>query len=125
MVMEEIDTETFDSYRNGLIAKKLEKAPSLVCETNRYWNQIVDKRYLFDMAKKEAEALENIQKSDVVEWYHTYLVPTSPKCRRLAIHLWGCNANFQEEDEKQPVHGKVIDDISAFQLLREFYPSLC
>ncbi|XP_031485488.1 nardilysin-like isoform X2 [Nymphaea colorata] len=124
-ILEEIDTETFDSYRNGLIAKKLEKAPSLVCETNRYWNQIVDKRYLFDMAKKEAEALENIQKSDVVEWYRTYLVPTSRKCRRLAIHLWGCNANFQETDEKQPVHGKVIDDISAFQLLREFYPSLC
>ncbi|CAN6468935.1 unnamed protein product [Victoria cruziana] len=123
-VLEQIDVETFDSYRNGLIAKKMEKEPSLVCETNRYWNQIVDKRYLFDMAKKEAEALENIQKSDVLDWYRTYLLPTSPKCRRLSIHLWGCNTSNQE-DEKQSVHGKVIDDISSFKLLREFYPSLC
>lgn len=40
-----LDDESFENYRSGLIAKKLEKDPSLTYETNHLWGQIVDKRY--------------------------------------------------------------------------------
>ncbi|XVF46119.1 hypothetical protein PTKIN_Ptkin03bG0001100 [Pterospermum kingtungense] len=41
-----LDDESFESYRSGLTAKLLEKDPSLSYETNRFWNQIIDNRYM-------------------------------------------------------------------------------
>lgn len=40
-----LDDETFMNYKSGLMAKLLEKDPSLAYETNRFWGQIVDQRY--------------------------------------------------------------------------------
>lgn len=77
------------------------------------------------MPKLEAEVLKAISKSDVINWYKTYLVSSSPKCRQLAIHLWGCNSNLREEVKTQSQLGKVIDDIGSFKLSSEYYPSLC
>lgn len=40
-----LDNESFENYKSGLVGKLLEKDPSLSYETNRFWGQIVDKRY--------------------------------------------------------------------------------
>ncbi|XP_058075334.1 nardilysin-like isoform X3 [Magnolia sinica] len=124
-LLDGIDDESFENYRSGLIAKKLEKDPSLTYETSHHWNQIVDKRYLFDMSKLEAEELKHIQKSDLVDWYNTYLRLPSPKCRQLAIHVWGCNTNMKEEAEMQAKFGEVIEDLVFLKKSAEFYTSLC
>lgn len=124
-LLEKLDDESFENHKNGLIANKLEKDPSLSYETGRYWTQIVDKRYQFDMPKLEAEELKAIKKSDVIKWYNTYLLPSSPNCRQLAIHIWGCNSNLDKEGNTQCKFGQVIDDISFFKLSSQFYPSLC
>lgn len=44
-LQEGLDDESFENYRSGLMAKLLEKDPSLTYESNRFWNQITDKRY--------------------------------------------------------------------------------
>lgn len=44
-LQEELDEASFSSYKSGLMAKLLEKDPSLQHETNRLWNQIINKRY--------------------------------------------------------------------------------
>lgn len=44
-LQEGLNDETFENYKNGLLAKLLEKDPSLTYESNRFWNQIIDKRY--------------------------------------------------------------------------------
>nr|DAD25800.1 TPA_asm: hypothetical protein HUJ06_027268 [Nelumbo nucifera] len=123
-LLDKIDDEAFENYRSGLIAKKLEKDPSLAYETNHLWGQIVDKRYLFDMSAKEAEELRSIKKSDVIDWYNRYLRLSSPKCRRLVIRLWGCNTNMQE-NATQGKSVKVIEELAAFKTSAAFYPSLC
>lgn len=119
-----LDHESFENYRNGLMGKLLEKDPSLSYETNRYWGQIVDKRYMFDLSEKEAEELKDIQKDDIIEWYRTYLRQPSPKCRRLAIHVWGCNTGWKDADAQVPSK-QVIKDLAGFKTSSEFYPSLC
>nr|XP_016452342.1 PREDICTED: nardilysin-like isoform X2 [Nicotiana tabacum] len=43
-LLDDLDDKSFESYRSGLIAKLLEKDPSLAYETNRLWGQITDKR---------------------------------------------------------------------------------
>lgn len=81
-------------------------------------------RYIFDFSKKEAEELRNISKHDVVEWYKTYFKPTSPKCRRLLIRLWGCNTDMKDA-EALTKSVQVITDPAAFKMQSKFYSSLC
>ncbi|KAF9670932.1 hypothetical protein SADUNF_Sadunf13G0120600 [Salix dunnii] len=123
-LLEGLDDASFENYKSGLMAKLLEKDPSLQYETNRLWNQITDKRYMFDTSLKEAEKLKSIHKSDVINWFRTYLQQSSPKCRRLTIRLWGCNIDLKEV-ETRPDSEQVIEDITAFKVSSEYYPSFC
>ncbi|XP_018441552.2 nardilysin-like [Raphanus sativus] len=123
-LLEQLDEESFEDYRSGMIARLLEKDPSLLSETNELWSQIVDKRYMFDFSHKEAEELRSIEKRDVIKWYKTYFRESSPKCRRLAVRVWGCNANMKEtQTDTKSV--QVIADAVAFKSTSKFYPSLC
>ncbi|KAL5720801.1 nardilysin [Ranunculus cassubicifolius] len=123
-LLDELDEESFENYRSGLIAKKLEKDPSLSDETSHLWGQIVDKRYLFDMSEKEVEELKSITKNEVVEFYNTYLKPTSKKRRRVVVRVWGCNTEMNEVDmDLEP--SIAIEDLMVFKKSAKFYPSLC
>ncbi|KAF6164746.1 hypothetical protein GIB67_040998 [Kingdonia uniflora] len=123
-LLEGLDEESFEKYRSGLIAGKVVKFPSQSCEASYLWSQISSKRYCFKMWEKEAEEVKTISKSDVIDWYNTYPKPTSQKCRRLAIHLWGSNTNIMEEEASMK-SAKTIEDIRNFKMSSEFYPSIC
>ncbi|CAH8251408.1 unnamed protein product [Arabidopsis lyrata] len=123
-LLEQLDDESYEDYRSGMIARLLEKDPSLLSETNELWSQIVDKRYMFDFSHKEAEELRSIQKKDVIRWYKTYFRESSPKCRRLAVRVWGCDTNMKETQTDQKAV-QVIADAVAFKSTSKFYPSLC
>ncbi|XP_009119011.1 nardilysin-like isoform X2 [Brassica rapa] len=123
-LLEQLDEDSFEDYRSGMIARLLEKDPSLLSETNDLWSQIVDKRYMFDFSHKEAEELRSIEKKDVIEWYKTYFRESSRKCRRLAVRVWGCNTDMKET-QTDPKSMQVIADAVAFKSTSKFYPSLC
>ncbi|GAB4860208.1 hypothetical protein Ancab_011687 [Ancistrocladus abbreviatus] len=122
-----LDSESFESFKSGLIARLLEKDPSLTYETNRFWSQIVEKRYMFDMAEKEARELRDINKGELIGWYKTYFRQPSPKCRRLALRIWGCATDFKDaEKQHHESHAvQVINDPIDFKMSSKFYPSLC
>lgn len=75
------------------------------------------------MLKLEAEELKTVEKSDVIDWYKKYLRRTSPRCRQLAIHVWGCNKNAIEGTEKPSKFGKVVEDLDSLKSSSEFYSS--
>ncbi|XP_074574217.1 nardilysin-like [Curcuma longa] len=124
-LLESLDDESFESHRSGLIAEKLEKDPSLLYETGNYWDQIVDKRYLFDILKLEAEELKSIKKSEIIDWFNEYLRPESSKCRRLAVHVWGSRTNYKEEAMLLGKLGEVIEDVDLLKSTSNFYSSIC
>ena len=78
---------------------------------------------MFDQSKKEAEELKDISKTDVIEWFNTYFQKPD-KCRRLAIRVWGCNTDMTKAGAPN-VDVQAIDDLKAFKLSSEFYPSIC
>uniref|UniRef100_A0A2P2LZZ9 Insulin-degrading enzyme-related family protein n=1 Tax=Rhizophora mucronata TaxID=61149 RepID=A0A2P2LZZ9_RHIMU len=123
-LLEALDDMSFENYRSGLMAQLLEKDPSLKHETNRLWNQIIDKRYIFDFSKKKAEELKSIHKEDVINWYKVYLQQQSPKCRRLCVRVWGCNTD-SKETEKRRDSEQFIEDLTSFKASAKYYPSLC
>ncbi|GAB2234121.1 hypothetical protein Droror1_Dr00003358 [Drosera rotundifolia] len=126
-LLDAVDDDSFDSYKNGLIAQLLEKDPSLACETNRIWSQIVDGRYIFDLSEKEAQELRSISKTDLKEWCKLYFQQSSERCRRLCVRVWGCNTKLEDVETK--LQGsetvQVINDLAAFKLSSKFYPSMC
>ncbi|CAD6203559.1 unnamed protein product [Miscanthus lutarioriparius] len=124
-LLDGLNEETFEHHRSGLIADKLEKEPSLSYQTSDYWSQIVDKRYIFDMAKLEAEELKTVQKADVIAWYNTYIRSSAPKRRRLAIHVYGCNSDIAEAAKLQEQSWTIIDDVESLKASSQFYSSLC
>lgn len=79
---------------------------------------------MFDLSAKEAEEVKSIEKSEITEWYNTYLRKSSPKCRRVAVRVWGCNTNINEAKTK-PASVQVIDDPVAFKAASTFYPAFC
>lgn len=79
---------------------------------------------MFDLSKKEADELNSIHKTDVINWYKMYLQQSSPKCRRLAVRVWGCNTDMKEA-EIQHKAVQVIKDVTTFKMSSKFYPSIC
>lgn len=78
------------------------------------------------MSKREAEELKSIGKVDIVNWYKTYLQQASPKCRRIAIRVWGCNTDLKEVESRKDSCEVIKDvDVEAFKMSCNYYPSLC
>ncbi|CAF2051865.1 unnamed protein product [Brassica napus] len=124
-LLEQLDEESFGNYRSGVIARLLEKDPSLLSETNELWSQIVDKRYMFVLPQRSRRAKKHREKKDVISWYKTYFRESSPKCRRLAVRVWGCDTNMKETQTDPKSVQQVIADAVAFKSTSQFYPSLC
>jgi nardilysin len=82
-------------------------------------------RYMFDMSKLEAEELRTVRKEDVISWYNTYIKPSSPKRRRLAIHVYGCNSDIAEAAKLKEQSWITIDDVKSLKKSSQFYSSLC
>lgn len=76
---------------------------------------------MYDWPVKVAEEVRSLRKEDVINFYKTYLQPSSPKCRRLAIRVWGCNTDVKEA-EAPPESMQVIRDLATFKMSSEFYP---
>eukprot|EP00252_Welwitschia_mirabilis_P007587 TRINITY_DN19118_c0_g1_i1.p1 TRINITY_DN19118_c0_g1~~TRINITY_DN19118_c0_g1_i1.p1 ORF type:complete len:1100 (+),score=208.89 TRINITY_DN19118_c0_g1_i1:181-3300(+) len=123
-MLECLNDAEFEGYKTALIAKKLEKDPSLIDETNYHWDQIVNKRYSFEMLKLEADELTRIDKADIMNWYNVFINSASSACRRLSIRIWGCNTLETCHTSKSNSSHEIIDDIPALKLRSEFYPAL-
>nr|XP_004296020.2 PREDICTED: insulin-degrading enzyme-like [Fragaria vesca subsp. vesca] len=121
VLLEGLDDDSFENYKAGLMKNLLKKDTSLTRETNRFWNEIYIKRYMFNYSKKAAEELRSIKKEDVIIFYKTYLQQSSPKCRRLATRVWGCNTNFKKADAARPESVQVIEDVAALKMSSKFY----
>eukprot|EP00249_Psilotum_nudum_P016776 c25983_g1_i2 orf=79-3465(+) len=130
--LESMTEKEFDNYVDALISEIIEDDNSLAEETNRYWTEIVDRRYMFDIEKLEAAELRRIKKRDFIVWYNTYLNAKSPNRRKLAIFVWGSNARAQKGLEDVGISTKgasesvnVVDDLSILKIGNEYYNPLC
>ncbi|KAL0389128.1 UNVERIFIED_CONTAM: Nardilysin-like [Sesamum calycinum] len=115
--------ERIENFINGL--EEMLDATKLISAESTAWNLSVSlAKYMFDLSEKEAEELKSVQKGDIINWYRTYLRQPSPKCRRLAVRVWGCNTDLKDADE-QVASRKVIKDLAGFKESSNFYPSFC
>ncbi|ORY69720.1 peptidase M16 inactive domain-containing protein [Pseudomassariella vexata] len=106
------DTE-FESHKRSVIIKRLEKLKNLDQETGRHWSQIANEYYDFEAAQEDAAHVKILTKSDMLEFYSTYIAPTSAVRAKLAVYLIarGTSPKSQEAPdadvgiEKVPTNG--------------------
>ncbi|KAH7285476.1 hypothetical protein KP509_33G029900 [Ceratopteris richardii] len=127
--LDDMTDEEFQSYVDALIEVKMESDHNLMEETDRLWLQIAEKRYIFDISKREAEELRSITKAEVMNLYDTYFTVKSPCLRKLMVCVWGSNARGEDHilKKKSLRNNEVItiDNLSEFKNNNEFYPALC
>ncbi|KAI1768853.1 LuxS/MPP-like metallohydrolase [Hypoxylon sp. FL1150] len=86
-VLEGMSDTEFESHKRSVINKRLEKLKNLDQETGRHWAQINNEYYDFEAAQLDASQVKQLTKSDMIEFYATYIQPTSPVRSKLVVQL--------------------------------------
>jgi len=116
--LEDMSEDAFADFRKSLLQAKLQKFASLREENYSHWNEIQDNQFCFNRKQQEAALVPKLEKSDVIEFYKKYIVPTGESCRKLSIHVKSApnekNPPKKEPQTKTCEEFKWIEDRVAF-----------
>ena len=114
--------EEFELNKEGLIALKLEKFTSLRKEGAYYWDIIsTPHTYDFDRRKKEADAVRQITKEDVIEWWNTYHTANAPKRAKASFQVWAAAEKPHAPTERNGRPIKLVTDPFLFKSRMPLY----
>ncbi len=84
-----VDMEQADFVHHlvALAKQKLDMFNSLQEETNHYWSEIRDGRYIWDVERQEVMCLKSFTKEETLKAYDEWLSPSSTTRRRVAIQV--------------------------------------
>ncbi|CAN8074625.1 unnamed protein product [Agarophyton chilense] len=120
-VLEDMTDDKFDQFKSALKAKKSQPEMSIGQETIRFWDELVSETREFDRPSKEIEALESIQKQDVIQFYNEYIGPSGKRRRRIVSQVYGNNHPF-EDRQTIPEDAICVSDPYAFRRSSSLYP---
>ncbi|CAG8435673.1 5819_t:CDS:10 [Scutellospora calospora] len=86
-IIEDMSEEEYKKQIASLISKKLEKPKNLGEESYKYWYHICSGYYEFNKVEIDVSNLRKITKSELLEFYKTYIHHCSPVHKKLSIHL--------------------------------------
>ncbi|CAG8442154.1 10343_t:CDS:10 [Acaulospora morrowiae] len=95
--IENFSDEEYNRHVNALIERNLEKDKNLREETGRYWGTICSGYYDFNRVKVDTEYLRELKKSELLEFYKTYIHPKSSTQKKISIHLRSQNTKLINE----------------------------
>ncbi|KAH3744611.1 insulin-degrading enzyme [Pelomyxa schiedti] len=125
-IMKGISDEDFNTYRDSLIAKKLQKDLSLLRLNDKHWNEVIRKRYQFDKLQKEAAELTKVTKDMVIEFYSQHIVDKT-KRRKLVVQCFSAKHKAAEapspDSTSTPLPpGTIIADPIHFKNTMPLFP---
>ncbi|KAI1098208.1 LuxS/MPP-like metallohydrolase [Jackrogersella minutella] len=99
--LEDMNDTDFESHKRSVIIKRLEKLKNLDQETGRHWAQINNEYYDFESAQRDAAQVKQLTKAEMVEFFATYIEPTSPTRAKLVVQLiaQGISPKVKEAEE--------------------------
>ena len=112
--------EEFESHKQSLINKRLEKLKNLEQESTRFWNHISGEYFDFLQLEKDVAYLRPLTKNDLVEFFEHYIHPTSPARAKLSIHMIAQSSpkavggNISSVEQKEKVVGLVGKYLTSF-----------
>ncbi|CAI6098997.1 unnamed protein product, partial [Clonostachys chloroleuca] len=97
-VLEKMTEVEFEGHKRSLIIKRLEKLRNLDQESSGHWSHISGEYYDFEQAQNDAAHVKALTKAQMLEFYKTYISPSSPTRARISVHLHARGA--REPDTK-------------------------
>ncbi|XP_064624973.1 nardilysin-like [Lineus longissimus] len=144
--------EDFEKQRDALIKRKEAEDANMRDEVNRYWDEMITRRYIFDILDQEIAALRKLTKTDVLDWYRKHTPFGNKAASKLSIQVQGhskamdtsggadatdcCQATADTDTKMDtssrsrltylPLEGnkvsKSISDVVDFKMNQSFYP---
>jgi len=83
--LEKLSDSEISSFVKGLLDSKLEPDKSLAAEVTRNWSEISYGRFQFDRIQREAAALLEVTREDLLEFWDKYVAADAYEGRRMII----------------------------------------
>ncbi|XXH05044.1 hypothetical protein Hte_011468 [Hypoxylon texense] len=103
--IENMSDTDFESHKRSVIIKRLEKLKNLDQETGRHWAQINNEYYDFESAQLDAAQVKQLTKSEMIEFYSTYIQPTSPTRSKLVVQLIAQSIGSKAKEAEESSNG--------------------
>ena len=116
--LDNMTNEDFEGHKRSIINKRLEKMKNLEQETTRLWSYISSEYYAFYQIDQDVEAIRLLTKSDVQEFFATYISPESSNRAKLSVHL------VAQTDSKVPEMNPEERKAHYVELLGQYLGSL-
>ncbi|CAO1412986.1 unnamed protein product [Diamesa tonsa] len=129
--IEKMTDVEFDKHKEALKAQKLEKPKKMSSQFSIFMNEIGLQQYHFERCDVEVEILKSITKSQVLDFYKTFITRDGPARKTLSIHVLSNPENIEKEivktdetaDETPVVIEKqLILDLASFKSSKQLYP---
>ncbi|KAK5120857.1 hypothetical protein LTR85_005924 [Meristemomyces frigidus] len=85
--LKDMPAEEFEAHKVGLINKRLEKLKNLGSETGRFWHHVTSEVFDFELVHRDVENIEPLTKEDMLDFFRSYFLPSSPTRAKASIHL--------------------------------------
>lgn len=79
--------EEFEKHQQSVLTRLSESLKNLNQESNRLWWYVASEAYDFLQIDHDIENVSKLSKEDMMEFYKTYISPSSPKRAKLSVHL--------------------------------------
>ena len=115
--IQSMSEEEFETNKQGLVAKRLEKPKKLSARAARYWNEIVCQQYNFNRDEIETKELKNITKENIIEFFDIYICPKSNTRKKLACYIMPSDTSEikVETIPELEVIPENVEDVSAYK----------
>lgn len=121
--LEAMSDENFRKNVQAMVNERTQRYSRLVQETTRHWAEILPRRYKFSRVVEATEALENIQKEEVLEFFKEYLAKGAASRRKLSVRVLGTSAgDVKTEVEEPDVLLTSLEDLRRFHGVTESFP---
>lgn len=113
-----MSSEEFESNKQALSARRLERPKKLPQLAAKYWMEILTQQYNFDRDALEVACLKEITKEDVLAFFKEHIALGAPLRKKLSVHIRGGTMSPGE-----PTEGVTwIDSITDFKRSLGLYP---
>ncbi|RYP69252.1 hypothetical protein DL771_006220 [Monosporascus sp. 5C6A] len=123
--LETMSDADFESHKRSVVTKRLEKLKNLDQETNRHWTQISNEYYDFRAAQEDAAQVKALTKSEMIEFYSSYIAPVSQTRAKLVVDLVAQSTNPKSQEnatangaDAVPTNGTtpvIVKDVRDFK----------
>ncbi|TWU76783.1 Insulinase (Peptidase M16) [Metarhizium rileyi] len=121
-MLEQMSDTEFEKHKRSLMVRLLEKPRDLDQESTKHWKEIDLERYDFELAQHNASNVAPLAKTDVVDFYNTYLHPSSNSRSRISVHLKarGLDTKVLEKLNSAGVRDAPKEKRKSADLLRDY-----